>query len=85
MILKAADLFLLSLIMVSVLTQVSRWAGTGNIQSCTLTVASILAVHLQTWVLVDFTVSACTQRERERVREKVYIEVKLINRCLPAS
>lgn len=37
---------------------VSRWAGTGGIKSCALTAASVQAVHLQTWILVDFTVSA---------------------------
>lgn len=53
--------------MALVLTEVSRWAGTGSVESCTLTAASILAAHLQTWILVDFTVSACTQANRERV------------------
>lgn len=42
----------------TLIPQVSRWAGTGNVDSCALTVASILAAHLQTWILVDFTVSA---------------------------
>lgn len=48
--------------MVPVLTQVSRWAGTGSVVSCTLAVTSILAVHFKTRILVDFTVSACTHR-----------------------
>lgn len=38
--------------------QVSRRAGTGSIKSRTFTAASVQAAHLQTWVLVDFTVSA---------------------------
>lgn len=49
------------------LTQVSGWAHAGIIESRTLTVASILAVHLQTGILVDFTVSACTNTRTERV------------------
>lgn len=61
---QASHLLLLRLIMVPVLTQVSRWAGTRHIESCSLTAASILAVHLQTWILVDFTVSACTHTEQ---------------------
>lgn len=46
------------------LTQVSRWAGTGSVESCALAVASVLAVRRQTGVLVDFTVSACTHTHR---------------------
>ena len=52
--------FSLGLSKLPVFTQVSRWAGTGSIESCTFTAATVLAVHTQTWILVDFTVSACT-------------------------
>lgn len=56
--------FSLGLIKLPVLTQESRWAGTGSIESCTFTAATVLAVHTQTWILVDFTVSACTHTHK---------------------
>ena len=51
--------------MTPVLTQVSRLAGAGNVESGTLAATSILAVHLQTRILVDFTVSACTHKHSD--------------------
>lgn len=44
----------------SVLTQVSGWTNTGSINSSAVTVASVVAVHFQTRICVDFTVSTCT-------------------------
>lgn len=55
------------LIILAALTQVTRWAGTGSIESCALTAASVLAMHLQTWILVDFTVSACTHTYQRKL------------------
>lgn len=52
----------------SVLTQVSRWTNTGSIKPSTVTIASVVAVHFQTWIFVDFTVSTCTHTHAYRIR-----------------
>lgn len=71
------------------LTQVSRWAGTGNIESCALTAASILAAHLQAWILVDFTVSSCAHTKRKIYRRapasKNNHTVAHIHTCIPSN
>lgn len=62
LLLYVVSLKFVSFVFIWRLTQVSSSADAGGVESRTLTATSILAVNLQTRILVDFTMFACERQ-----------------------